>query len=257
MGIREFVESGDGRQKTITVLNRSEVDPVYRLLEKTLGDGSVTVREDETRSGTPVDAVVVEEDGSPLAVSPLSDVRNTLLMVNSDLYVTGTVGIDEVETPDVIAQLDDVTFDVERRNKLLLIHISRHIERMALETDGGVLHSSFQELSRLYRERGTLAAYRRLADASVDVHVYGLPDHDPDRLPDGLRIHNRETDEIRNSWFVVHDGDGDDDRKAALVATETGPNEYTGYWTFEPDRVDPILEYIDETYVGVGLDGPW
>jgi hypothetical protein len=249
MGFEALVERAGNREKTVTLLNREEVAPVYSLLEKTLGDGAVTVREDDTGSGTPVDAVLVEDGGSALAVSPLDEVRDSLLMVNADLYVTGTVGLDEVETPEAVARLDDVTFDVAGRSKFLLAHISRHIERIALETGGGALHSGFQHLARLHAERGTLRAYRRLADVAVDVHVYGVPDHDPEVLPGDLRIHGHETGEIPESWFVVHDGDGRANRKAALVAVETGPNEYRGYWTFEPDCVDRVLRYLEQQYV--------
>lgn len=50
------------------------------------------------------------------------------------------------------------------------------------------------------------------------------------------------------SWFVVHDGDGDDDRKAALIAEEIGDNEDRGSWTFEPRLVDEVLGYLENTY---------
>lgn len=253
MGFAAFVEEFESREKTVTVLNREAVDPVYSLLETKLGGDDVTVREAETGSDGPVDAVVVEDeaDGERVAVaaSGLDEIRNTLLLVNSDLYVTGTVGLDELETPDAVARLDDVTFDVAGRSKFLLIHISRHVERVALETDGGVLYSGFQELDRVHDERGTLRAYRNLAASGVDVHAYGVPDHDPGALPDALTLHEHTDGEIPRSWFVVHDGGGVDDRKAALVAVETGPNEFSGYWTFDPERVDPVIDYIDETYV--------
>ncbi|MFB6087369.1 MAG: DICT sensory domain-containing protein [Haloarculaceae archaeon] len=254
MGFAEFVERFDSQEKTLTVLNREAADPVYSLLETKLGDGEVTIREADTESDGPVDVVVVEDETGgderlAVAASPLSEIRDSLLLVNADLYVTGTVGLDAVETPDAVANLDDVTFDVAGRSKFLLVHISRHIERTALDTDAGVLHSGFQNLGRVHAERGTLRAYRTLAASGVDVHAYGVPDHDPDVMPDALTLHRHDDGEIPRSWFVVHDGAGVDTRKAALVAVETGANKYRGYWTFDPERVDPVLDYVEETYV--------
>jgi hypothetical protein len=253
MGFAAFVDQFDSREKTVTVLNREAVDPIYSLLESKIGTGDVTVQERSTGNGTPVDAVVVEDadgdDRLAVATSPLSAVRDSLLLVNSDLYVTGTVGLEEIETPDVVAHLDEVTFDVTRRSKFLLIHISRHIERLAYDTDGGALHSGFQRLDRIQDERGTLRAYENLAASGVDVHAYGIPTHDSAALPDSLTLHGYEDGEIPRSWFVVHDGAGDDSRKAALVAVETDTDEFSGYWTFDPGHVEDVLEYIEDEYV--------
>jgi hypothetical protein len=247
MSLADRIETHDSREKTVTVLNRESVDPIYSLLEKTVEADTVTVRERETDSDGPMDVVLVEDGEAAIGVSSMDAVQDTLLMVNSDLYVTGTVSLDEVETPEAVASLNDVTFDVADRQKFLLIHISRHIEALALETGGGELHVGFQELERINAERGTRSAYERLGDSDVETHVYGLPTDQA--LPDGLIVHDDEKEELANSWFVAHDGAGTDERKAALNAVETGPNEYTGYWTFDPDETDDSLTYLQRTYL--------
>ncbi|WP_136689891.1 DICT sensory domain-containing protein [Halorhabdus amylolytica] len=250
MGITEFIDVVDDREKTVTVLNRESVDPLYRMLEDMFESDRVAISEAEDPDA-PGDVVLLrDETTGSLAVSRMDDVSETLLLVNSDLYVTGTVPIEEVETPEVVAHLADVTFTVEDKQKFLLIHISRHIESLALETDSGTLHSSFQRLSRLLDERGTSEAYETLANSGVDTHVYGVDDWEPPTFVDRLTVHAGETEELRTSWFVVHDGDGEDDRKAALVAEEIGPNEYRGYWTFEARLVDDILDHLRSTYGG-------
>ncbi|WP_135667384.1 DICT sensory domain-containing protein [Halorhabdus rudnickae] len=250
MGITEFIDAVDDREKTVTVLNRESVDPLYRMLEDMFESNAVAVSED-TDPDAPGDVVLLrDETTGSLAVSRMDAVSETLLLVNSDLYVTGTVPVEEVQTPEVVAHLADVTFTVADKQKFLLIHISRHIESLALETDSGVLHSSFQRLSRLLDERGTGRAYEALADSGVETHVYGIDDWDMPAFADQLTVHAGDTPELRDAWFVVHDGDGDDDRKAALVAEEIGPDEYRGYWTFEPELVDEILQYLSTTYVG-------
>ena len=248
MGISAFIDAVDDRDKTVTVLNRESVDPLYRMLVDMFDSETVTVTEAED-SEAPGDVVLLQDEATgTLAVSRMDDVSETLLLVNSDLYVTGTVPVENVETPEVVAHLADVTFTVSDKQKFLLIHISRHIESLALDTGSGVLHSSFQRLSRLLDERGTRDTYETLADSGVDTHVYGVADWVPPAFVEDLTVHAGETDELRTSWFVVHDGDGDDDRKAALVAEEIGPNEYRGYWTYDPRLVDEILRYLDTTY---------
>jgi len=248
MGISEFIDTVDDREKTVTVLNRESVDPLYRMLVDMFDSDAVTVSESEDPDA-PGDVILLrDEETGTLAVSRMNDVSETLLLVNADLYVTGTVPVEKVETPEVVAHLADVTFTVEDKQKFLLIHISRHIESLALETGSGALHSSFQRLSRLLDERGTKRTYETLAESDVETHVYGVDDWESPAFADQLTVHAGDTPELRNSWFVVHDGDGDDDRKAALVAEEIGPDQYRGYWTYEPPLVDEILDHLSETY---------
>lgn len=246
MAIVDIIADIDSHDHTLTVLNRKTHDPMMNLLESMFESEHVAVQEAGTESAGPANIVQLHDvDGVAVATSSLADIRDQLLLVNSDMYITGTRTLDSVETADVVANLDDTTFNVSGKSKFLLIHISRHIERMALETGSGDLHSGFQYLSRIHDERGTDRAYRQLADTDVDVHVYGVPDWD--QPPRELSVHSG-VDELEQVWFVVHDGDGADDRKAALVCHETGPNEYDGFWTFRPSTVDDVLDYLETTY---------
>lgn len=251
MALADIVGRVDSDQRTVTVLNRDEYDPVMSLLERLFDSENVDVRESGTAPAGPANIVQLQdEDGLAIATSGLDEIRDRLLMVNSDMYVTGTRSLEDVDTSNVVANLDDTTFTVANKSKFLLIHLSRHIEALALETGDGVLHTGFQRLSRIRDERGTERAYRRLAGTDLDVHVYGLPDVDLSDWPAGVRVHDRDTDDVADGWFVVHDGDGLDRRKAALVCVETGREEYEGFWTFQPDTVDDILDYLTDRYVG-------
>ena len=246
MAIADIIADIDSHDHTLTVLNREAHDPILNLLESMFESESVAVQEAGTEPAAPANIVQLQDgDGVGIATSSLDDIRDQLLLVNSDMYITGTRSLDSVETADVVANLDDTTFNVDGKSKLLLIHISRHVERMALETGSGVLHSGFQYLSRIHDERGTDRAYHQLSDTDVDVHVYGVPDWD--QPPNDMIVHPGE-DELERAWFVVYDGDGSDERKAALVCHETGPNEYGGFWTFRPAVVDDVLDYLETTY---------
>jgi len=219
------------------------------MLKRMVDAPDVRIREDEPAEGSPGNLVILEgaEEGTEqLAISSIADVGNSVLMVNSDLYVTGTRSIDEVETPAVLAGLDETTFTVSGKQKMLLIEISRHVEALAYRSGGSTLHTGFQHLARIEDERGTKSVYERLVDAGVAVHVYGSPDGVPS-LADELTVHADDGEEIRTSWFVVNT-DCPDEFKGALLATEIGTNEWTGVWTFDPSVVDRVAAYLDETY---------
>lgn len=251
MSISEFIRSAGSREKTVTVYNDDKPEPIMRMLRRMFDAEDVTLREEEPPEKGPANVVVLEgeaEGDESFAISPVRDISESVLLVNSDLYITGTREIDEVETPDVLAGLDGTTFTVEGKQKMLLIEISRHIEAIAWREQRGQLHSGFQYLSRIEDERGTKRVYERLADTGVDVHIYGVPDEMPE-VPDGVTVHADDGDEVRSSWFVALDGVPDSE-KAALLAEKAGPSEWRGFWTFDPDLTDDVCEYLRERYHG-------
>lgn len=247
MTFAQFVEGVEGRELSLRVVNRTAADPVYGLLEDRFAGQDVAVEEIDDEAA-PENEVLLCEAGETLAVSSLTEVRDSVLTVNSDLYITGSRPLEAVDTPDVIAGLGETTFSVEDHQKYLLIQLSREIEAMALRAGEGVLHSGFQELSRLDDERGTLAAYETLGDAGLDVHAYGIPDADPLDHP-GVALHGIDAEEIRTSWFVVFTSEREDVQEAALVAIEREPELWDGFWTFESELVGEVEEYVESAYL--------
>ena len=247
VALSAFIETVPVRRKTLTVFNHDEPEPLVRMLKRMVDSPSVDIRTGEMSVETPENAVVVEgEDGTELAVSSISEVAASVLLVNSDLYITGTRSIDEVDTPAVLRHLDEVPFTVTGKQKMLLIELSRYIESLGWQGDCNTLHSGFQYLSRINDERGTRRVYDRLADSDTDVHLYGIPDCDSE-VPEAATVHAEPSDELRESWFVVNT-DCVADLKAALVAERTGPSQWRGYWTFDADRVEEISTYLQNRY---------
>jgi len=181
-----------------------------------------------------------------IARSTLDELLESVLLINSDLYKTGAIDLNEVTLPDVLSGLDEVPFRLRgyphsNKEKLLLIVVSRVIERIAAEAGGGTLRASFQRLSRLQDERGTREVYETLGNSGVDVHVYGVGDADPGvSLP--VTVHEGRSSPYRRSWFVVFNPPpgADAARSVALVALEDEPNVWDGFWTFRPKLVDRI-----------------
>lgn len=246
MTIADIVRNVESSERILSVVNReSEPRPLVDLLADLVDDEDVTVRERQDVPDHPDDTVLLEDDEGALAVSSLGEVARSVLLVNADLYVTGTRPAGAVETPDVIASLADTTFPVEGKQKFLLIQMSRHVESIALGTGTGVLHAGFQRLSRVDDERGTRRVYERLSDSGVETHAYGVPDISPADLP-AVSCHGIDNQEIRDSWFVVFEGDG---REGALLAERTGSDTWDGVWTFDPDIVAEVADYLEARYL--------
>jgi len=247
MPLDKFLDALDGSSRRLVVANRTEPEPFQRMLESLfekqaveVGDASVEAHDEDT--------VLLIEDDTVVATSPLSALQDAILLVNSDLYKTGTRGLDATEVPDVISELTDIQFSLQgypasNKEKLLLILISRHIERLAYEHGSGTLRSSFQQLSRIEDERGTREAYEQVAETDVDVHIYGQPDWTPDREFD-VTMHGGYKWDFQYSWFVLFEPPADDAEGAALLAIEAEPGEWEGFWTYDRSVIDDLATYI-------------
>ncbi|RLM70531.1 DICT sensory domain-containing protein [Halorubrum sp. Atlit-26R] len=250
--LRSFFDELEAPDRHLVLLNRSSPDPVRNLLDSLLDGQPVSVSEAEADTAADDDVVALVEDGSVVARSTLDELLESVLLINSDLYKSGAIELDEVALPAVFEGLDEVPFRVRgypasNKEKLLLIVVSRVIERIAAEHGGGTLRASFQRLSRIDDERGTRDVYERVAGTGVDVHVYGVGDVESlSGLP--VTVHTGTSYPYRRSWFVVFTpldgGDGGD--HVALLALEDEPNVWDGFWTFRPELVTRIERYIAE-----------
>lgn len=243
-----FIESGKTCERSLAVVNRTRPQPIQDMLKETFGGQSIDIEELDDPDAEKNLAVLVDGDDI-VASSPLSTLEDELLMVNSDLYITGTKSLGDVTLPDVLAGLAETQFrvrgyPVSNSEKLPLILISRYIEQLAWGQESGRLRSSFQRLSRLNDERGTRQVYRQLGETGVDVHVYGVPDWIPPQPFPGV-IHAGYHGEFRSSWFVVYYSTAADAQSAALVAERVGDNEWEAVWTFRDDQVRAVNRYIE------------
>lgn len=258
MSLEEFFDEVESRSRSLVVLNRSAPDQIQAMLEETFFGQEVTVSERELPDAEEDTVVLVEgngDKGEVIATSPLQALQETILLVNSDLYRTGSKGIENLDFPDVLARLDGVQFRLRgypesEYEKLLLIVVSRYIERHAWLVSDGTLRTSFQQLSRINDERGTRTVYEKLADSDVQIHVYGVPDWKPD-LGFDVIWNEGYTKDFRDSWFVVYtppesaEVQGENgETHVALLAVEVEPREWEAFWTFDPSLVEDIETYI-------------
>ncbi|WP_254839862.1 DICT sensory domain-containing protein [Natronomonas marina] len=246
---REFLSRQRAPERELLVVNWEGPEAVERLLEETFGQLPLDIekRHDPDRGDN---IIVLIEDEEVVATSTLESLQQAVLLVNVDLYKTGLSGIEKYEAPDVLTALDEMLFTLRgfpasTKEKLLLVVMSRFIEKRALEVGEGRLDVAFQELSRMEDEYGTRKVYERLADSDLAVEVYGVPDSMPDL--DDIEVNAGETAGYRRSWFVVFQPPPGEE-PAALLAIETGPNEWDSMWTYDRDRVERLGEIIESSF---------
>jgi hypothetical protein len=243
---RRFLPARQAPEREILVVNWEGPEQVRRLLEEAFGSLPVEL-EERNRPEMGENLVVLVDEGEVVATSSLESLQQAVLLVNVDLYRRGLSGIDKYEAPDVLTAIDERLFSLRgfpasTKEKLLLVVILRFIEKRALEAGEGRLDVAFQELSHMDDEYGTEKVYQRLADSDLEVHVYGVPDTTPE--VDGITVHAGRAERYRRSWFVVFQPPPGEE-PAALLAVETGPNEWDSMWTYDCGRVDRLGDIIE------------
>lgn len=246
--LRDYIHSFESDSKfEIAVVGSDIPQPIINMVGKVFGDNDVEVYDESLEDVE--EELVLFKDEEIIATSPLEEVSDSLLLVNSDLYSTGTVSLDEIKTPDVIKELQEERFLLRgfpesNYEKLMLILMSRHIEKLSYTNDDSVHRASFQRLSRIQDEKGTHRVYKKLRESGAEVHVYGVPDLEP---PEdwGLQVHRDENRDYVNYWFVVHRSPEED---MALLAVQESDNTWESLWTTDSEKVEKIDQFIKENY---------
>ncbi|WP_049927276.1 histidine kinase [Halopiger goleimassiliensis] len=264
MLLRAVVDEVGRTSQTIAVVGDGP-EQLEMMLDDAVGDGTTVasvetlepasfdgLSDDDARTleGAGATAVLLEE-GDPVAASAMADLYDSILAINSDAFVTGSRGLSEIDLPDVLAGLAGTRlslrgYPLAHKEKLLLILVSRYVERLAWEAGSGTLLAGFQRLSRIEDEIGTKEVYDRLERTDVDCHCYGVGDATDLGLE--ATIHAGVGPAYRDPWFVVFDPDEAADRAGALVCVERESRIWDGFFTFDPDCVERVRDAIDRAY---------
>ncbi|WP_439025971.1 DICT sensory domain-containing protein [Haloarchaeobius sp. DT45] len=205
------------------VTNENALNAVGRFLSK----HEVKKVKDRTASGKPRNTLLLESGGQFVAANSLETVARFASQRGQPSHTT--------EIPAVIAHLDGTRFESYDKRRMSMA--SRIVEFRAWNDRKGALHSGFQQLSKVDLQR---TVYNNLSTADLDVYVYGEADWERPEALD-VQVHASSANEVVKHWWVVYDGAGQDDRKAALLAQETGDNEFYGFWTYDAGTTDQIL----------------
>ncbi|MFB6205273.1 MAG: DICT sensory domain-containing protein [Haloglomus sp.] len=241
MSLTELISGVEDHEKRLTVFNTDE-ETVGAVREQ-FRDRNLSVVGDRSRSGRP---------GSFVVLSKREDVEDEFVTATSVEDVLSNPGADDPDEDDdeadrhhpILDHLDETMFTSYDTRQM--VTASREIEDRAWRLGAGSLHAGFQQLSILADQ---MDVYTRLASQEdLDVHAYACPDTEvPDHDTD-LTIHVERAEEIAKSWFVVYDGNGVDVNKCALLAEEREDRAFYGFWTYDPDTVDWLVEYLEGAY---------
>lgn len=143
----------------------------------------------------------------------------------------------------LLGVLDDtLCHSLDRRQ---LLATTREIENRAWRVGWGDLLVGFQRLSAFHDQ---MSVYETLAEETdLEIHVYAEVDRELSG-PANVTLHPDPGGEIGDYWFLTFDGGGDELQACALLAEERDLGAYTGFWTYDADRVDDLATYVRETY---------
>ena len=235
--LADLVERVTGEGPTLTLCNvddSEDLDAVRSYFRRL----NVAVRTATLSTTAPGDVALLHRDEELVAASPLPAVRAAVETVDHD----GGRSI----RPAVVERTAHDVFGADGADRRTLVRASRTVERLVLRRGEGTLHAGFQSLSNLTADRGTRRIYDALADAGVDLHLYGAPDADLPEWPTAT-VHGTAAPELADAWFVACDA-ADPAGAGALVALERSPGEYDGYWTYCPERAAAVVEYLEDMY---------
>ena len=240
MSLTELIRGVEDHEMALAVFNADR--EALEAVRERFHDRNLTVRAERTESGRPREFVVLSSGEPPeeeefVTAADLEDVIGERDPTEP--------GFDDASYRPILDHLDETMFtsyDIRQ-----MVAASREIEDRAWRLGKGVLHAGFQYLSILEDQ---MDVYGRLASRDgLDVHAYASPDQETVPVHDtDLTIHVERSEEIEASWFVAYDGGGVDVNKCALLAEEREPRTFYGFWTYDPDTVDWIVEYLERSY---------
>ncbi|GAB6862731.1 hypothetical protein ACFR97_04165 [Haloplanus litoreus] len=246
--LQQFIDERESHQRRIVVVNGAEVDDEVTEIVDYFDRFDL-----ETRR--------VTIDGLP---------ESFLVLTDGDAYL-GSVGIAELHAylfeafdqnsfrdldpsakrnPSVegfLTHLDGNVYSLFGEGKVAMGCVSQLLETRAWRRGAGELHTGFQTFRALRDDPSVWTRYRKIADCGVDTTVYGRPEWTPETW-NGVNAYADETGEhVADYWFVVYRGPDDQD-DGALLARETDPGRYTGFWTFDSETVGALVETLVADY---------
>lgn len=236
MSFAAFLERVRGFRREL-VFYAAEPDPE---LAAPFSERAVSIHHRRLPADTDEGFLVIRHDGEFVSSIGLDELRE---FVTPPIYRPWDESLASAEYRTLLEVLDNTLwYSLDRRQ---LLATSREIENRAWRVGRGALTVGFQRLPAFEEQ---IPVYERLAgETALDVHVYGHGDWETPTAP-GVALHTDSGGELGDYWFLAFDGGGDDLQACALLARERDPDSFEGFWTYEPDLVDELQNYVRETY---------
>lgn len=242
MSLLELVAAVEAERKTLYV-NAADEDAVDSV-ERAFADRNLRVVAVPPESGPPEFAMLTDGDDVLSATS--------LSSLVADDSSRRAPGFEADPYRPILDELDETFFTSYDAAQMLAA--SREIEDRAWRTGSGRLYAGFQTYSVLEAQ---LPVYEQLgAKSGLDVAALAAPDGELPPYEETFAVCGRSTPEVRTVWFVAFDGGPTPDDACALVAEERDSGRFYGFWTYDPDTVDDIFDYVTDRYLGSSDDTP-
>lgn len=248
--IIEELKSDRDSDYNIRITQKDTPDAIYNMIQNMFSEQDHL---DVKRVRSDVDQLEIIKDCETIHSSTLDKIRDTILMTNSDKYITQTDQLENLEFPESILKLTGESFYLRgypkaHNEKLILIAISRYIEKLSYE-NGGKHYATFQEIGRLNDEIGTYNIYKNLSQEVHSLNLYGLPSQNMESIMNDIKANYNigDSEPHRRLWVVIHRSE---DECAALAALEhkNKRNEWTAVWTFNRDDVLQLERTMNEYF---------
>ncbi|MFC5135168.1 MULTISPECIES: DICT sensory domain-containing protein [Haloferacaceae] len=247
MSLIEIISGVEAREATLTVF---DPDPtVAETLAEHFADRNLRVVAERPAEG-PTGYAVLERGGEFVTATAIGELLPAGDDAPDDDPVDDGPRDDDDATPrrvgrPILDHLDETLFTSYSHADM--VAASREIEDRAWRVGDGELHAGFQTLDVLTGESNT---YDRLGGRDrLDVHAYAAAEGNAPET-DQYEVHIGRTAEIRETWFVAYDGGSFDGAKCVLLAEEREPGRFYGFWSYDPDTVDRVIDYLTDRYWG-------
>jgi DICT domain-containing protein len=239
MTLTELIAGVESHAKTLTVFNADE-ETVEAVRER-FHDRNLTVEHERSQSNQPGNFAVLSKQTAAVDDEFVTAASVTDILSQND---PNSPEFQDTSYRPILDHLDETMFT--SYDTAQMVSASREIEDRAWRLGKGQLYAGLQMLSILGEQ---MDVYERLAEKDrLEVHAYAYPDDEVPRHDTDLTIHVERSSEIETSWFVAYDGGGVDVNKCALLAEEREPRTFYGFWTYDPETVDWIIDYLRSSY---------
>jgi hypothetical protein len=242
--LQQFIDELESHRRRIVVVNGTAVD-------EQIGDivdyfDRFDLETEHVSASALPDAFLVLTDGD--------DYLGSIGVAELHEYLYDSFAGDVDPDPDVemgrspavegfLSRLDGNVYSLSAEGKLALACVSHLLETRAWRRGLGELHAGIQRFSLLRDDPALWSRYRKLAACGVETSVYGQSDWTPADWH-GVTAYADESGAcLGDYWFVAYRGPEERD-DGALLAREDDDGRYTGFWTFDSDTVDAIVDTL-------------
>jgi hypothetical protein len=246
--LQQFIDDLESQRRRLAVVNGSEVsakvDRIVNYFERFDLEMSHV-----SAAGLPDAFLVLTDDDTCLGAVDIGELHDYLFDSLSGESVKALTegGRQQPVVEGFLARLDQNVYSLSGERRLPLVCVSQLLESRAWRRGAGTLHAGVQALSTFERAPGTWTRYHKIADTGVETTVYGQLDWTPDDWGSVTAYGDETGDLVGEYWFVVYSGPEVHD-DGALLAREAEADRYTGFWTFDSDTVDSLVETLVSDY---------